>query len=89
MIVSACDADIIGKKYAERGLLLDLTADFYKGVKMINSEAEKKCKNAYIINAVGKKSVALVRKLGIINEKNIIKIKNIPFVQCLLLQNEV
>jgi len=89
MIVSVCDDEIIGKKYSEKGLVLDLGADFYKGEKMNSEKAMEKCKRAYIINAVGEESVALVMKLGIIKNENIIKIKGIPFVQCLLLQNEV
>jgi hypothetical protein len=69
--------------------LLDLTSDFYKGKKMSQADAEKECKKAYIINAVGEKSVELVKKMGIIGQENIMKIKKIPFVQCLLLNNEI
>ena len=89
LIVSVCDEDILGKKYSENGLLLDLTSDFYKGKKMSRDDAEKNCKKAYIINAVGEKSVELVKKMGIIRQDNIRRIKKIPFVQCLVLNNEI
>jgi len=89
VIVSLCDADIIGKKYSENGLVLDLSSDFYKGKKMNKSDAEEKCRKSYIMNCVGEKSVGLVKKMGFVSEKNIIKIKGIPFCQCLIMQNEV
>jgi len=89
LIISICDETIIGKKYSENGLVLDLASEFYKGKKLSEEEVEKICKKAYIINCVGEKSVNLVKKLGFLNEKNIIKIKNIPFAQCLLIKDEV
>lgn len=88
-VVSLCDDSIIGKKYSEKGLVLDLSSDFYKGKKMKKEDAEKECKKAYIVNCAGKKSVELVKKLGFVTEKNIIKIKDIPFCQCLIIQNEI
>lgn len=89
IIVSLCDESILGKKFSEGELILDLSADFYKGEKVSEDEAEKKCKRAYILNAVGEKSVELIKKLGFADEKNIIKIDNIPFVQCIVMHNEV
>jgi len=89
LVVSLCDDNIIGKKYSENGLVLDLSSDFYKGKKMKEEDAEKECKKAYIVNCAGKKSVELVKKLGFVTEKNIIKIKDIPFCQCLMIQNEI
>jgi hypothetical protein len=89
IILSLCDDNIIGKKYSENGLVLDLSADFYKGEKVDDSNAEKMCKRAYIINAAGKNAMMLIKKLGLINEKNILVIKNIPFAQCLMIQNEI
>ena len=88
-IVALCDEDLAGKKYSENGLLLDLSSDFYAGEKINEKDAEKKCKRAYIVNAVGEKSVGLIKRLGFVGDENIKKIKNIPFAQCLLLQNEL
>lgn len=89
LIISVCDEEIIGKKYLENGLVLDLSSDFYKGETMNSEKTIEKCKRAYIINAVGEESVELFTKLGIVHKDNILKIKGVPFVQCLILQNEV
>jgi len=89
LIVALCDEKIMGEKFLENGLVLDLSSDFYKGKKSSEKEAEERCKRAYIINAVGKESVQIIRKLGLIGEKNIIKIKGIPFAQCLIVENEI
>jgi len=41
-------------------------------------------KDSYILNIVGEKSVDFALKLGVVDKKNIIKIKNIPHVQAIL-----
>jgi len=89
IIVALCDENIVGKKFTERNLILDLTADFYKGEKVDKKEALKICRNAYIINAVGKEAVKLLLDNEFAAKENIIKIAGTPSVQCLVLQNEI
>jgi len=89
ILVAICDENIFGKKFSEDGKMLDLSADFYKGEKMDGETALRVCKSAYIINSVGEKSVALLTKNKFVSEKNIIKIKGIPFAQCIVLENEI
>ena len=83
-IIAVCDKDLIGKKFEEHGLQLDLTSDFYKGEEKKEQEILELFKTAYIVNLVGKKSVELGRKTGVVDKKNIIKIKGVPHVQALL-----
>lgn len=89
LIVALCDDDIVGKKFSENDAVLDLSSDFYKGEKKGDDEVLETCKNAYIINAVGNYAVSFLIKNDFVNEKNVIKVSGIPFVQCLLLQNEI
>ncbi len=89
IVLSICDENIIGEKFSEGGLVLDLTSDFYKGDKISEKDTKERCLKAYIINAVGKESVNLIKEMGFVKDKNIINIKNIPFAQCLVIENEL
>ncbi len=88
IILSLCDEDVIGKKYHEGEMMLDLSSEFYKGEKFSIEEAKEKFKSAYIINAAGKDSVNLLKEKDLITEKNIIIIEGVPFCQCLIIENE-
>lgn len=77
-IIAVCDSDLIGKKFSENGLNLDINEIFYKGEIMNEKEIIKILKESININIVGKESIKLAVKAGIINKDNIIKIKNIP-----------
>ena len=77
-IIAICDANLIGKKFSENGLNLEITERFYKGEIMDEEKVIDLLQDAKNINIVGKESVKLGIKVGIIDEDNIIKIKNIP-----------
>lgn len=77
-IIAVCDSDLMGKKFSENGLNLDINEIFYKGDIIDEKEIIKILKKSRNINIVGKESIKLAVKAGIINKENIIKIKNIP-----------
>ncbi len=80
-IVAVCDSDLIGKKFEEDDLQLDLTSNFYKGEEKSDEEIGDLLRNAYCINVVGKKSVELAIKEGVIDESAVRKIAKIPYSQ--------
>lgn len=82
-IVSICDKEIIGKKFNEKKLQLDLSSNFYKGKERTEEEIRKIVKDAYTLNIVGEKSVGFCLKEGWISKDKIIKIRNIPYALCL------
>lgn len=81
IIAAVCDKELIGKKFSEGRIQLDLTTDFYKGEDMSEEDVGDLLRNAYIINLVGEKSVALGLKENIIQEKHIMRIDNIPHAE--------
>lgn len=83
-VLAVCDSNLIGKKFEEKDLQLDLTSRFYKGEEKNKEEILNLFKTASIINLVGEKSVELGIKAGIIETNHIIKIKNIPHAEALL-----
>lgn len=83
-VVAVCDTDLLGKKFEEGDLQLDLTSDFYKGEEMDEKEAGDLIRNADAVNLVGEESVKLGLNEGIIDEEHIIKIANIPHAQAVI-----
>lgn len=83
-IITICDSDLIGKKFEEKNLQLDLTSNFYKGEEKNEDEIAGFLKGSCLVNIVGGKSIKLAIKLGIIDGNNVIKIKNIPHVQAII-----
>jgi len=87
-IVAVCDAELIGKKFIEGNIQLDLTSEFYGGKKMKETEVIEILKGLNeddsTFNIVGKKSVAAAIKAGIIDKSGVMKIKGIPHALGLL-----
>ena len=82
IVLAVCDSDLLGKKFEENNIQLDLTADFYKGKEETDEKIIVLMKAASIMNFVGKKSVGLAVKEGVINKDTVRKIKGIPHAQC-------
>ena len=80
-VVALCDSDLIGKKFEEKDLQLDITERFYKGEEIEEEKLISILHGADIINIVGKESIELAIKAGVISRQNIIKIAGIPHAQ--------
>lgn len=80
-ILAICDANLIGKKFQQRGMILDLKLyrEFYDGEKVTEEQAVKMIMQADNANIVGKKAVKCAEKaLGKVKAK---KIAGIPHLQ--------
>ena len=77
-ILAVADKELIGRKFEEGEICLDITERFYKGEEKTEEEIIKAMKDATNINLVGKKSIALGIKAGIITQDSVIKIEGIP-----------
>jgi len=56
-IISICDEDLVGKKFEQDDLQLDVSERFYKGEKASEEKILKKIKDANYLNIVGKNSI--------------------------------
>ncbi|NMB66968.1 DUF424 family protein [Candidatus Woesearchaeota archaeon] len=86
-IVALCDSELIGKKFEEGNLQLDIKEDFFKGedfneeqASLILKKMEKEDATFYI---VGEKSINLCIKKDLIKKDFVKYIQGIPF--CLIL----
>ncbi|MCS7109669.1 MAG: DUF424 family protein [Candidatus Micrarchaeota archaeon] len=85
VVIAICDADLIGKKFSDGKIVLDLDRyrKFYLGedVKKVENVKEK-LKKAIAINVVGKSSIKFISDMGY-DVKNCIYIgkEKIPHIQ--------
>lgn len=86
LILSICDKEIIGKEFCEGRKRLFADPKFYGWEEKSEEEIIKLAKRAQIINLLGEKSVKLFIKEGIIDKKNIIRIKGVPHAQCVIVE---
>lgn len=80
-IIAICDEDLIGKKFAEKNLILDITERFYKGEKLNPEQVLELMKDSLNLNIVGEESINIALKNNIIEKESIIKIQGIPHAQ--------
>ena len=84
LILAVCDSSIYGKKFEDGKVILDLGSKFYHGEEKDAKQASELMEKAYIINAAGKDSVALVVKLGLAAASDVKKIAGVEHVQILM-----
>jgi hypothetical protein len=82
VVIALCDSEIIGKKFVEGEKRLDLSSQFYNGQEMVEENIKREIRGAYIINAVGKKSIEFLARFGI--SPRVLKVDNVPYTQVLL-----
>ena len=81
ILIGACDAQLLGKKFEDGKFQIDVKRDFYDG-KIITSQILKKyLEDATIANLVGDETVQSAIDIGLVDPDCVIKIKGIPHAQ--------
>ena len=79
---------ILGKKFEEGKLQLDVKEDFFKGEEISEEELFSLMQDFYkedaTFNIVGEKSISLAIELGLISKEGIRRIRDVPFAMALL-----
>jgi len=84
LLVVVTDSDIIGKKFEEKNLQLDLTKKFYQGEEKSKEEIEKLITIARHVHLTGKASVNLGKELKIVDDDKILVVQGVPHAEVLL-----
>lgn len=84
VLLAVCDTSILGKRFEQGDLILEINKDFYSGNKCDEKELKSLAKNATIINAAGEKTISLLEHEGIIGRGNILRISGIPHAQIVI-----
>lgn len=86
--IAICDSDLIGKKFEENNKMLDLTTTFFKGEEKSEQEIieiiEKGTYEDFTFNIVGKESIELALRIGLIKQEGVSTIQEIPVALVLL-----
>ena len=85
VMLAICDPNLLGKKFEEGKLQLDLSSDFYKGEEMDDEKILGYVDRTYIINLVGEESVDFGIRNMLIEKKSIIVVKGVPHAQVMLM----
>lgn len=81
ILVSACDKNLLGKKFRQGKLQIDASEKFYGGETVDTKTLEKYLGEATIANLVGKEAVMCAIKLRLIDKTCILTIKGVPHAQ--------
>lgn len=81
ILLSACDEELIGKKFEEGKFYLDVSEKFYKGQKISLNELIIYLKKATIVNLVGSKTIKFAIKHGFVDPDCVLKVQGIPHAQ--------
>ena len=87
-VVAICDAELLGKKFEEGLMQIEIKEQFYAGEKKTEAEVLRIiCDFAAedaTFNIVGEKAVRTALKAGVIENSGVIKILGIPHALVLL-----
>ena len=88
MIVAICDSDLIGKKFEQGKMQIDLTGNFFKGDEKTAEEVKKIIEDAEredaCFNLVGVKSVEIAKKCGVVGDGGIVEIDGVAVALVLM-----
>lgn len=74
VLVAVCDSDIVGQKFKEEDLQIEVKENFYGEQEVEEEEVRKALKRATIANLSGKKAVELAIDNGMVDESNVLDI---------------
>ena len=84
VLLVVTDSEIIGKKFEDGRLQLDLTKKFYQGDVMTKEEIKRWIQKSRYLHLTGKHSVAIGIEINLVDPKKIIYVKNIPHAEVLI-----
>ncbi len=84
ILLVVTDSDIIGKKFEEGRIQLDLMQDFYKGEEMSKDDVKELLKKSRHAHFTGKESVAIGFELELIHSERVLYVEGIPHAEVVL-----
>jgi len=83
LLVSVCDADILGETFESGPVSLTVTEDFYGGETVPDDQAVDSLARASVANIVGSRAVALAIEHGFVDEGNVLEVGETRHAQTL------
>ncbi|MDP8011275.1 MAG: DUF424 domain-containing protein [Thermoplasmata archaeon] len=85
IMLAACDSNLLGKKFEEGEFHIEVKKEFYHESYVTEKSFRNALKMATIINLVGENVIRIAIEEKIIDENNIIRIKNVPHAQAVVM----
>lgn len=85
VLIAVCDCDLMGKKFVEGHLHVEILPDFFGEEKATAHDVEKALAAATMANLVGDLAVGHAIRLGYVDRENVLTIKGIPCAQMVLM----
>lgn len=85
LLVSVCDADILGETFENGDVSLTVEEDFYDGDEAATDEVVASLSRASIANLVGSRAVGLAVEHGFVDEANVLEFDDTRHAQYLRL----
>ena len=79
IVVAVCDRELLGRKFSEGEVVLDVNRDFFEGFIAGIDEALHYLENAFTAMLVGEKIVSEAIKAGLIHPDAVLKVSGIPY----------
>jgi len=87
-VVAFCDCELVGKRFEEGKIQLEVRENFFKDREVDEDEVKKILKREQAedatFNIVGKNAVKIALDVGLISEGNVGKVDGVPFALVLL-----
>lgn len=80
VLVIVCDPELLGKKFKQGMLRLEVKESFYRGTEANVKECIAALRNATIANLVGS-IVGHAIEAGLVERANVLRIQNVPHAQ--------
>lgn len=84
-LIAVCDCEILGRKFSEGQLRIDVSPDFFGSERATHAEVEAALASATMANFVGQRTVRYAISLGYVEEDNVLSIDGILCAQMVLM----
>jgi len=81
VLVAVCDAELLGKRFKQGRLRLEVKTAFYQGELSTIEEAMRALAGASVANLVGEETVRAAVREGFVDPRAVIRFGEVPHVQ--------
>ncbi len=79
--LAICDSELSGRVLKFGDVDFEVSHEFYGKEKTDEEHILQLVERARIINAIGKDTIEILKKEGLVSEENVLKIEGVPHVQ--------
>ncbi len=79
LLVTICDENLLGKKFVEGKLVLNVKEEFYRGELVDVEDALDALEGCHSAILIGENTIQAAIKRGIVHPDGVHKVQNVPF----------